>query len=72
MKKITITTHKEQAVLDRAYWRGLSPEAQLDTVELLRIEDGNTSVNFIGFDDLIKNKRAAPRSKDEVDVEELL
>lgn len=39
---------------------------------IVRGRYGNTSANFIGFDDLIRNKRATPRSKDKVDVEELL
>ena len=32
---------------------------------------GNTAVNFIGFDDLVRNKKATPRAKDKGDVEEL-
>ena len=32
---------------------------------------GAVEVSFIGFDDLIRNKRATPRTKDKVDVEEL-
>ena len=32
---------------------------------------GSVEVTFIGFEDLLKNKRATPRAKDKVDVEEL-
>ena len=32
---------------------------------------GSTEANFIGLDDLIKNKKATPRAKDKGDVEEL-
>ena len=32
---------------------------------------GGVEVTFIGFDDLIRNKRATPRAKDKGDVEEL-
>ena len=33
---------------------------------------GEVEVTFIGFDDLIKNKKSTPRAKDRGDVEELL
>lgn len=33
---------------------------------------GEVEVTFIGFDDLIKNKKSTPRAKDKGDVEELL
>jgi len=33
---------------------------------------GGIEVTFIGFDDLIKNKKATPRARDKGDVEELL
>ena len=32
---------------------------------------GGVKVTFIGFDDLVKNKKATPRTKDKGDVEEL-
>ncbi len=32
---------------------------------------GGVEVTFIGFDDLIRNKKATPRAKDKGDVEEL-
>ena len=32
---------------------------------------GGVEITFIGFDDLIKNKKATPRTKDKGDVEEL-
>ena len=32
---------------------------------------GGVEVTFIGFDELIKNKKATPRAKDKGDVEEL-
>jgi len=32
---------------------------------------GNVEVTFIGFDDLIRNKKATPRTKDKGGVEEL-
>ena len=32
---------------------------------------GGVAVKFIGFDDLIRNKRATPRARDKGDVEEL-
>lgn len=39
-KKLTVTTHEEQAAQERAYWRSQTPEARLDHVEQLRIEAG--------------------------------
>ena len=44
-------------------------EAQPNVV---RGQYGKTTANFIGFNDLIKNKLATPRSKDKADIEELL
>jgi hypothetical protein len=38
--KLTITTHKEQAKQDRAYWQSRTPEERLDAVERLRLEAG--------------------------------
>jgi hypothetical protein len=32
---------------------------------------GSVTVNFIGFDDLIKNKSSTGRNRDKLDVEEL-
>ncbi len=32
---------------------------------------GNLEVNFIGFDDLIKNKKSSDRDKDKIDVKNL-
>ena len=43
-----------------------------DFEELLRLlEEHGVEVTFIGFDDLVRNKRATPRAKDKGDVEEL-
>ena len=39
-KVIKNTTHAEQAVEDKEYWRSQTPEARLDEVERLRIEAG--------------------------------
>ncbi|MDX9973646.1 MAG: hypothetical protein RBU21_11740 [FCB group bacterium] len=39
-KKLTITTHEEQAKQDRAYWMSRTPEERLDEVERLRLEAG--------------------------------
>lgn len=39
-KKLTITTHEEQAKRDRAYWRSRTPEERLDFVDVLRLEAG--------------------------------
>jgi hypothetical protein len=39
-KRLTITTHEEQAARDRAFWRNCTPEERLDAVEALRIEAG--------------------------------
>jgi hypothetical protein len=39
-KKLTITTHREQAEADRAYWRQQTPEARLEEVERLRLQAG--------------------------------
>jgi hypothetical protein len=39
-RKLTVTTHADQAAKDRAYWLSRSPEERLDAVELLRIEAG--------------------------------
>jgi hypothetical protein len=39
-RKLTITTHAEQAEKDREYWRNATPEERLDEVERLRIEAG--------------------------------
>jgi len=51
---------------------------QIDGVQFLEAKQnrvrgkyGNVEVSFIGKDDLIKNKKSTPRSKDKVDVEEL-
>ena len=33
--------------------------------------DENLEVPFIGFHDLLKNKKASPRAKDKIDLEEL-
>jgi len=40
MKRLTVTTHEEQAKRDLAYWRSRTPEERLDEVERLRIEAG--------------------------------
>ena len=32
---------------------------------------GSVEVNFIGFEDLVRNKKAIPRTRDKGDVEEL-
>jgi hypothetical protein len=43
-----------------------------DFEELLRLlEEHGVEVTFIGFDDLIRNKKATPRTKDKGDIEEL-
>jgi hypothetical protein len=39
-KRLTKTTHVEQAERDREYWRNATPEERLDAVEILRIEAG--------------------------------
>ena len=39
-KRLTITSHAEQAESDREYWRSRTPEERLDEVERLRIEAG--------------------------------
>jgi hypothetical protein len=38
---------------------------------IVRGDYGSIKVKFIGFDDLIRNKRATPRARDKGDVEEL-
>ena len=35
------------------------------------VEYGGVSINFIGYEDLIKNKQNAGRSQDIVDIEKL-
>jgi hypothetical protein len=43
-----------------------------DFEDLLRLlEEHGVEVTFIGFDDLIRNKRATPCAKDKGDLEEL-
>jgi hypothetical protein len=39
--------------------------------KMVRGKYGNIEVNFIGFEDLIRNKKATPRIRDKGDVEEL-
>lgn len=38
---------------------------------LVRGKYGHVEVNFIGFEDLVRNKKATPRTRDKGDVEEL-
>lgn len=39
---------------------------------VVRGKYGKVEVTFIGFDDLIKNKKATPRTRDKGDIEELM
>ena len=42
MKKvIKITTHEQQSIEDRQFWRSQTPEYRLDVLENLRLEAGN-------------------------------
>lgn len=39
-RKLTVTTHEEQAAHDREYWGRCTPEERIHEVERLRIEAG--------------------------------
>jgi len=58
--KIQILTGIDGVVFDECYRRKI----YFDAGEGLRVP-------FIGFEDLMKNKKASPRSKDRIDFEEL-
>jgi hypothetical protein len=38
--KLKVTTHRQQAEQDRAYWCSRTPEERLDALERLRLEAG--------------------------------
>ncbi len=49
MKKvIKNTTHKQQAIDDKEFWKSQTPEYRLDVLEQLRLEAGNFLYEYRG------------------------
>ncbi len=68
-KTIKNTTHAQQAIEDRNFWKTQTPEARLDALEQLRLEAGNFLYEYPAR--LQRVISVTRRAEHKADIEEL-